>query len=723
MMKRLILTAGAILALALPAPAAWSADWLPVREISLTLERGSPLDFSTLLPNGPIDATHRLIAAADGRLALSGAEGNHQRLLCASLGWSPASGGFPDHAGADAYARQLAMHGYNIARFHFTDASLMFGRRQDFDFDPEILDRIHYLMAALKKNGIYWIVDGLTSWRGGYGGHDDRWDPSEGLKLEVNFEDKAFAHWQRLVKAFLGRVNPYTGIAPIRDDALAQLVLVNENSMEFETVVHDREGRPYPDSLRRPFNAWLRKHYGSTQALRAAWPDLRANERLENASIRFPEDRYVPSPRLRDLQAFFVDTERAVAARMTKAVRDMGFRGLITDFNNWPTAQASLSRESLQSIAMNTYQDEVSGYEPGSTVKDRSSIADAASYMRVAAATRWLGKPFTITEYDHLFWNRYRYEAGLMMPAYAALQGWDVLCRHGHGPIALQYGEPYPHKRSMLPYAIALDPVARAGETLAALLFRRGDVTPARNVIPFAVRGTGDLTDDMQAAEPDALTQLALVSAIGLKPSDGLRQPLSVEQPRSGTDPGQLLQSLKAAGSLPATNRTDLTRGIFESDTGQILLDRDRRLLTLVTPRTEAAAFVSLERPVDLGILRVEASSGSGLLAASVLDGAGSLAESKRMLLIFATDARNTGMRFRDRDEKVIEDFGTLPVLIRKGDVTLSFKDRAGRWRLSPIGLDGMVQAPVATANGPLRFVLSNAAPGGPTTFFLLETD
>lgn len=63
-----------------------------------------------------------------------------------------------------------------------------------------------------------------------------------------------------------------------------------------------------------------------------------------------------------------------------------------------------------------------------------------------------------MTEYDHLFWSPYRYEAGLAAPSFAAMQGWDVLCRHAHGPIILAYGEDFPHKKQMLPYAIALDP-------------------------------------------------------------------------------------------------------------------------------------------------------------------------------------------------------------------------------------------------------------------------
>jgi hypothetical protein len=722
-MKNLALSLTTILALTWSAQGAYPADWLPVREISLEVQSGSPLDFSGLMPNGTIDAEHRLIANPEGRIAFAGSPDKPQRLFCASLGFGPAAGGFPDHAQADAYVRQLVLHGYNIARFHFTDASLMNGRQKDFDFDPEVLDRIHYLMAALKKAGIYWIVDGLTSWHGGYGGNFERWDPAEGLRLEINYEEKSFQHWQRMVSDFLGKVNPYTGVAPIRDDALSLIVLVNENGMEFSTVVTDKKGRPYPDSLRRPFNDWLATRYPSTEALRAKWWDLRPDERLEDRSIRLPLDRYADSPRLRDLQAFFIETERKSASRMTDFVRGLGYRGMVSDYNNWATVQTSLTRMDLPVVAMNTYHDWVSGYASGSTIQDKSSVGDTASYMRLAASARWLGKPFVMTEYDHLFWNKYRYEAGLMMPAYAAFQNWDILCRHGHGPIILRYGEDFPHKRAMLPYAIALDPIARAGETLAALTFRRGDVAPARNTIPFMVRGEEDLNDDMQQREPDTLTELGLISGIGLKKTDGLREAMAVNQPRDPEAFEQILSSLKEAGLISEKNRTDPVKGLFESDTGQLLLNRNELSLALSTPRSQAFAFAQFTRPTDLGNVTVKDSDGSGLFAAAAIDGSASLADAKRILLIYATDARNTGMRFQDWNERVIDDFGKLPVLIRKGRIDVSFNDRLARWRLSPVGLDGTVHPALKMGNGRIELQLSNDTPSGPTTFFLLETD
>lgn len=713
------------------APRAVASDeWLPVREVSLEIRPGSPLDFSAFLPNraiGPmsaIGADRRVVARADGRLAFADTPEEPARLFCASLAWSPASGGFPARDAADRYARQLALHGYNIARLHFLDAALMFGRGTDFDFDPETLDRIHYLLAALKRNGIYWMIDAMSSWRGAYGGHDDRWDPNGDFKLALHFEGEAFEHWRRFQEAFLARVNPYTGVAPIHDEALALVILANENGIEFDGVVHDRPGRPpYGAMLAAPFNRWLAGRYGSTVELRRVWADLAPEERLEDGTIRLPDNRYADGPRMRDLQAFFVEVERESADRMTGALRDLGYEGLISTYNNWPTVQTALSRAGLDAVTMNTYHDWVGSYAPGASIGQAGSVADEVDYVRMAAAARWLGKPFAISEWDHLFWNRHRYEAGLAMPAYAALQGWDVLCRHGHGPIALAYGEPYAHKRAMLPYAIALDPVARAGETLAALLYRRGDVAESGVTVPFAVRGEADLGPDMQAREPGTLTRLALVGRIGLMPEDEAKAaPVFVPQPREAADGMRILDALRRGGLLPADNRTAPHDGVYESDTGQILLDSGAGELRVSTPATEGLAFSDLRTPVDLGTLSVEAAEGPGLVALSSIEDGRTLADGRRFLVVFATDARNTGMRFRDRAEKVIEDFGRLPVLIRKGSVDVRIA-REGRWSLSPVGLDGEVHAPAAQGEGAVAFRLGNDVPSGPTTYFLLEID
>lgn len=677
-----------LLVLALPAAASDEA-WVPVREVGLELQSSSPLDFSAILPNAPITEANRLTVAEEGFFASAEARHLPVKLLCASLAWSPASGGFPEHADADRYARQLAMRGYNIARFHFVDAGLMFGRDRDFDFDAEALDRFHYLLAALKREGISWIFDGLTSWRGGYGGFEDRWEANGDLKRSVITSPEGFEHWVELQKRLYGVVNPYTGMSPLADPALALMVLVNEGGIEFSTVAQDRPDAPdYPEALRPGFVAWLKTRYPDTRALATAWGGLSLWESLESGAIDLPGNRYQDSLRIRDLQAHFTAIEIDATRRTSEVLRELGYRGAISNYNNWSTLQASLSRSGLDVVTMNTYFDWVSGYDPGASLTQQSSLADELSYLTSAAATRWLGRPFLLTEYDHLFWNRYRYEAGLAMAAYASLQSWDGICRHGHGPIVLRYGEDFAHKRQMLPYAIALDPVARAGETLAALLFRRGDVAPASHSLAIPL-GEGDLTIDMQAQQPEALSRLALRSRIGLS---------------------------SAAGETP----TDVGRtNVYRSDTGEIALFPDRRTLSVVTPRTEAAAFETLTEPLHLSALTLERSDGPMLFSASSLDGA-PLPRSRKILLIMATDAHNTGMVFDQPDERVIRDFGRLPVLIRPARIKFTLVGD-GDWVLSPVGLDGVTHPALARGSGTVAMQLENSSDHGPTTFFLIE--
>lgn len=719
-MRKALLSFLLVLGLAGPAAPA-DGDWLPVRETSLEMRPGSPLDFSAFLANPPIGEESRITVDAKGRLAAANAPDQPVRLLCASLAWSPASGGFPDHATADRYAAQLRMHGYNIARFHYVDAALMFGRGKDFDFDPEVLDRVHYLMAALKRNGIYWIVDGLTSPRGAFGGHDDRWDLAGDLKLGVQIDDGDFRHWERFQALFLARPNPYTGIAPIRDPALVAIVPMNENGIEFDAMLQEQaRGAAYSPRLQPLFSGWLKKRYGTDEALARHWGRLRRGESLENGTVALPARRGETGARMRDFQRFLIAVEEASTARMTETLRGLGFRGLILPYNNWPTLQTDLSRRGQQAVAMNTYHDWVGSYAPGAAIQATSSLEDGLLYLRTVAASRWLGRPFVVTEYDHLFWNPYRYEAGLAAPAFAALQGWDALCRHGHGPIVLAYGEDVPHKRAMLPYAIALDPVARAGETLAALLYRRGDVAASPFAVPFLIDGETGLTGNAADREPERLTRLALLAAIGLAEAGGPQgaEP-AVAAGRGTATPEAVAGALAAGGRIAPGFARDFGRGRVDSATGEMRLDAGNKRLTLHTARSEAAAFARLDGPLPLGQATLTSASGGGLFALSSLDGA-PVGESRRLLVILASDARNSGMRFSDYRERVIADFGHLPVLIRRMEVAFSLAG-GGEWRLSPVGLDGAVRAAEATRHSAGNIRVLNDAPGGPTTYFLLE--
>lgn len=730
--------------------------WQPVTDKSLKIVRASALDFSFLATETIAGEKGLMVAAPGGHLAFAESPDAPVRFHCASLAWSPASGSYPDHATADLYAEQLRLHGYNLARLHFVDANLMSGRVRDFDLDPAQLDNFRYLLAALKRNGIRWMIDAATSENGGYGNvQPHRWEARYGHKIDVHVSEAARKHWLRLASSFLGSLNPYTGLRPLDDPALAIVTTFNEDGLEYASLADEpRTHQVYPETLRTPFNAWLATQYGNTSGLAKPWAgELAGGESLELRTVGLPRSRGATGRRMRDLQRFFLEREEETYLWMTTALRQLGYRGITTAYNNWTTSEAQLSRRKLSLVSTDSYHDIVFSLEPGTTIEQSSSLDDDLKYVREMMATRWLGRPFVVSEYDHLFWNTFRHEAGVAVPAYAALQGWDGLCRHGSGAVDLAYGSPYPHKQKLLPYNIGMDPIARASETLSALLFARGDVkaSPQRLAIPLA--GEKDFIADGQGRLPDDLTRLGLITGLGLSQGRSgeaaqAGQAAALPPPReagalprwlektldrvsgaAGQRLAKRLDTLTATGAIDAETAKLAQRRAYRSDTGEILADAAARTIQVVTPMTEAVSFATLQAPLRLGRMTLEAASEPALVSVSSLDGA-PLATSRKLLLILSTDAMNSGMTFSDAGRRTVTDYGRLPVLLRTGSVHLSLAlappqgGQPERPRLSALHLDGTVAAmlPVNRQAETIRFTIETASSRhGATTFFLLE--
>lgn len=66
--------------------------WVSLKEISLEIEAGSPLDFSDFFPEQAAGVKHPVLQDAEGRLTVAG---KRQRFLCAPMNLTPPYGGFP----------------------------------------------------------------------------------------------------------------------------------------------------------------------------------------------------------------------------------------------------------------------------------------------------------------------------------------------------------------------------------------------------------------------------------------------------------------------------------------------------------------------------------------------------------------------------------------------------------------------------------------------------
>lgn len=187
---------------------------------------------------------------------------------------------FPSHEEADRLADRLARFGINCVRLHYFDApygnfrneyqtgiygvgdSVPMAFSADpgevFPFDRTAVDRLDYLVAALKKRGIYVNLNL----------HVARFP--KGLSFfvpDIIDSEKDYA------KKLLTRVNPYTGLACTDDPCVAMIEINNENGLfkSYQKGWLDRLSGNHALELRRQWNAWLRKKYGSTTALREAW--------------------------------------------------------------------------------------------------------------------------------------------------------------------------------------------------------------------------------------------------------------------------------------------------------------------------------------------------------------------------------------------------------------------------------------------------------------------
>ncbi len=730
----------ACLAVFLIAAGEAGAQWLDVRDRDLEIRPGNALDFSRLVDAGPAGRHGRVIATKDGHLAFEKQPKQMQRFFCASQPYGVEEG-FPDKETATRYARQLRMHGYNLARFHFLENVLMSGRDKDFDFDPEQLDRLHFFMAALKREGIYWMLDVMTSWNGAYGDvGPDRWADRRNTKLGVYLDESDRQHWRQLVDRLLMLKNPYTGMSPLQDPALVSVTLVNEGGLN--SLLNHRRS----DELNRAFGKWLSAQDGKKSD-------------ITSVPAQLPHQEWHASPRMAAAQRFYYDMQQQTLGWMSAHLRKRGYHGLVSSYDNWFTLQDIATRASLDLVTTHAYFDEPDGWvEPGSKIQQKSSLPGQLAYVRELAASRYWGKPYAVTEYDQPFWNRYRFESGLAVGAYAGLQDWDLICRHASGPIQLGYGNrPSARHRYLFPYAAGSDPVTRAAETLAALLFLRRDVSPSPHRLNIDLDATYVFEEQAGIGFlPGDINRLGLVTGLGLRwrgnaasgpgrsrvaadamtiaPSGAGNSALQrmVMKARSALGAGSgiegegwqaQLAQLRKAGVLDSANRSG--GEILHSDTGEILLDTGEGSLLVSTPRTEAMAFDG-KPPRPGKRLRVLAANAPSLLSASALDDA-TLERSSRILLIYATDARNSGMEFADADERVLRKLGGAPVKMRNAAIRLRLQlaqaGNAGEWTLHALRLNGERASRVPFQLGENGFEIAldmSALPDGPTTFFEL---
>ena len=230
-------------------------------------------------------------AGANGRIVpkeghfVEARTGTRVRFLGVNLA---ARAAFPSHADAEAVAARLAKYGVNIVRLHHMDNDNWGPDAHIWDdsakdrrhINPAQLDKLDYLIAQLKKNGIYADINLHVSRQFT---EADGFPPSVAQipfdfdKRVDNYDRRMIALQKEYARQLLTHVNPYTGLAYTDDPCVAVVEINNENSLM---------GSPWGaglgsglDTLPEPFrgelvgfwNDWLLKKYGTDAKVQAAW--------------------------------------------------------------------------------------------------------------------------------------------------------------------------------------------------------------------------------------------------------------------------------------------------------------------------------------------------------------------------------------------------------------------------------------------------------------------
>jgi hypothetical protein len=206
---------------------------------------------------------------------------------------------FPRKEDAEKIAPRMAKFGINIVRFHHMDnQTFPNGIRarnvpHTRDLDPEALDRLDYLIAQLKRNGIYVNLNLLVS---------RPFNAADGLPKEIEqlgwkerhivgfFYEPMIELQKEYARKLLTHRNPYTGLTYAEDPVVAFVEINNENGLIHAWLGGQVDNLPevFLRELQRQWNEWLKKRYGTTEKLRKVWgvkEEPLGDEMLRNANF------------------------------------------------------------------------------------------------------------------------------------------------------------------------------------------------------------------------------------------------------------------------------------------------------------------------------------------------------------------------------------------------------------------------------------------------------
>ena len=658
-------------------------DW---QEFTMTVERkrrvaGSTLDFSFLLdaPAGK----YGFVKSEGENFVFENRPGIPVRFnggnLCNDIATRYT------HQEADILADLMASYGFNAARLHHFDADLVDASKTDGSVDPKRLDNLHYLVAALKKRGIYTTIDLYTCRTKGF---PEKFNGMFEVKSRMMFDKSMRDNLMNFARTMLTPVNPYTGLALKDDPALTTIGLINEDPM---MTTHEQFKYPNTDPVQ----------HGNIRENFAAW--------CQAQGITPPE-----RPGLELYTRFLNEHQVKIYREMTAALRAMGIRQPTSDISCTNRSIYAFPRKEFDYVDNHYYFSHPRAL--GSAWSFPSSYVNAGmasvlyKNMTACFASRIKDKPFTVTEYNFCAPNEFRSEGGLAMGSLSAFQNASGIyvfdfAGYGHRTRWNSINETGAHLGW---FGVMTDPVRNLSQRIITLLYMRGDVrqADAKNlkiltVTPLdykkkTVQSYGYHRSETESDIPGKFHNLAFFTKIATDFADKV--------PVNGISLSSLESDLPLKVSGNGIYQPE--KGRIVSSTGEISIDAASRTIKVVTPKSEG--FLVTGKEMKGNRLSVSGSTGLCTVFASALDDK-TLADTEKAVVFHLTDIQATGRRkTRLGDSFIVYNWGNMhPYLLKKSKAEISLKNSGkGKLRINALDVNGKVLAsvPFKEENGVVTF-------------------
>ena len=667
--------------------------WQPIVN-HRNIQRGSILDFSDRLdaPAGKYGP----VQIHNGHLAFRDRPDTPVRFYGVNL---CRSAQYLTHAHAEEFAARMAAWGVNAIRIHHHDNELTIKQNgSSTNLNSTMTDRLDYLIACLKKRGIYITTDLYVSRmliRGELREVPGQaaWQPT--FKPLVFVLDSAMENWKSFARNWLTHVNPYTGLALREDPVLISLSLINEDN-----IANTWNAAPFVAEIyKKRFAEWKQE-----KKLHGGRAD--SNDPL--------------------FATFLTETYNRAFAEMKRFLRkEIGVKVPISDQNMLAKVLLAPMRDQYDFVENHFYWDHPNfpetPWQLPSALGNRSAIPEAVPAPGRLFPSRLYGKPMLITEFDFASPNAFRAEGAPLTGAYAALQDWDALFQftysHSDDNVISETFNPRGNF-----FNSSTDPVKALSQRIGLRLFLDRELHPAFPVFAVALNGSSGM--DFSLEYPSDIARLGLVAQVGtvmLPPGRKLPRKFTalLDLGRNFTNgkstlpvfrPSEtkkdLLQQLIRAGLL-ARECYQAETGIFNSSTGQLTLQPQTGVFRAVTPSCEVLILPG-KRSGAGEFLSVKNSTGRGVFSAMSADGR-PLSKSSRILLLHLTNALPDRTCFGDERMILLSRWGALPILVARGKAEITLRTTPGgrNWKLYAVATDGSRTAEVPfqqLSGGEIRF-------------------